>query len=30
GLGEHISPLHWVGVGVIIAGIALLAEGEEH
>ncbi len=28
GLGEHISPLHWVGVGVIIAGIVLLAEGE--
>lgn len=30
GLGEHISPLHWVGVAVIIAGIALLAEGEEN
>ena len=31
GLGEHISALHWVGVAVIIAGIALLAEGEpEH
>ena len=30
GLGEHISLLHWVGVGVIIGGIALLAEGEEH
>lgn len=30
GLGEHISPLHWVGVVVIIAGIALLAEGEEN
>lgn len=30
GLGEHISLLHWVGVVVIIGGIALLAEGEEH
>ena len=30
GLGEHISALHWVGVVVIIGGIALLAEGEEH
>ena len=31
GLGEHISALHWAGVAVIIAGIALLAEGEpEH
>ena len=31
GLGEHISALHWVGVAVIIVGIALLAEGEpEH
>ncbi|KWV72658.1 EamA family transporter [Pseudomonas paracarnis] len=30
GLGEHISVLHWVGVVVIIGGIALLAEGEEH
>ena len=30
GLGEHISPLHWVGVAVIIGGIALLAEGEEN
>jgi drug/metabolite transporter (DMT)-like permease len=29
GLGEHISLLHWVGVGVIIVGIGLLAEGEE-
>ena len=28
GLGEHISALHWVGVVVIIAGIALLADGE--
>ncbi|MFK3797796.1 MULTISPECIES: EamA family transporter [unclassified Pseudomonas] len=27
-LGEHISPLHWLGVWVIIGGIALLAEGE--
>ncbi|KAF1010705.1 MAG: 4-amino-4-deoxy-L-arabinose-phosphoundecaprenol flippase subunit ArnE [Pseudomonas fluorescens] len=30
GLGEHISLLHWVGVAVIIGGIALLAEGEEN
>ena len=30
GLGEHISPLHWVGVAVIIGGIVLLAEGEEN
>ena len=30
GLGEHISPLHWLGVAVIIVGIALLAEGEEN
>lgn len=30
GLGEHISALHWVGVVVIIGGIALLAEGEDH
>ncbi|WP_371923851.1 EamA family transporter [Pseudomonas sp. ANT_H4] len=30
GLGEHISVLHWVGVVVIIGGIALLAEGEEN
>ena len=30
GLGEHISALHWVGVAVIIGGIALLAEGEEN
>ncbi|MBI6564453.1 EamA family transporter [Pseudomonas synxantha] len=29
GLGEHISLLHWVGVMVIVAGIVLLAEGEE-
>lgn len=29
GLGEHISLLHWVGVGVIVVGIGLLAEGEE-
>ncbi|MEC4238128.1 transporter [Pseudomonas sp. DSV-1] len=28
GLGEHISALHWLGVAVIIGGIALLAEGE--
>ena len=28
GLGEHISALHWAGVAVIIAGIALLADGE--
>jgi drug/metabolite transporter (DMT)-like permease len=28
GLGEHISKLHWLGVWVIIGGIALLAEGE--
>ncbi|WP_404822728.1 EamA family transporter [Pseudomonas botevensis] len=30
GLGEQISLLHWVGVAVIMAGIALLAEGEEN
>lgn len=30
GLGEHISFLHWVGVVVIIGGIALLADGEEN
>ena len=30
GLGEHISFLHWVGVVVIIGGIARLAEGEEN
>ncbi|AZE93263.1 Permease of the drug/metabolite transporter (DMT) superfamily [Pseudomonas orientalis] len=30
GLGEHIGVLHWVGVAVIVAGIALLAEGEEN
>ena len=29
GLGEHISVLHWAGVVVIVAGIVLLAEGEE-
>ena len=29
GLGEHISVLHWVGVVVIVAGVVLLAEGEE-
>jgi drug/metabolite transporter (DMT)-like permease len=29
GLGEQISLLHWVGVAVIIGGIALLAEGKE-
>lgn len=28
GLGEHISALHWLGVWVIIGGIALLAEGD--
>jgi drug/metabolite transporter (DMT)-like permease len=28
GLGEHISALHWLGVWVIIGGIALMAEGE--
>jgi len=28
-LGEHISVLHWVGVAVIMAGIALLAEGKQ-
>lgn len=30
GLGEHISWLHWLGVWVIIGGIALLAEGESN
>ncbi|WP_445181097.1 transporter [Pseudomonas sp. McL0111] len=30
GLGEQISLLHWVGVAVIMAGVALLAEGEEN
>jgi len=29
GLGEQISVLHWVGVAVIMAGVALLAEGEQ-
>jgi drug/metabolite transporter (DMT)-like permease len=29
GLGENISPLHWLGVCVIIGGIVLLAEGKE-
>ncbi|NBB08275.1 transporter [Pseudomonas sp. SLFW] len=29
GLDEHISALHWLGVWVIIGGIALLAEGEQ-
>jgi drug/metabolite transporter (DMT)-like permease len=29
GLGEQIRVLHWVGVAVIMGGIALLAEGEE-
>ncbi|AWM94042.1 transporter [Pseudomonas sp. 31-12] len=29
GLGEQISVLHWVGVVVIMGGIALLAEGEK-
>jgi drug/metabolite transporter (DMT)-like permease len=28
-LGEHISVLHWLGVAVIMAGIVLLAGGEE-
>jgi drug/metabolite transporter (DMT)-like permease len=28
GLGEQISVLHWVGVAVIMGGIALLAEGD--
>lgn len=28
-LGEHISVLHWVGVAVIMAGIVMLAAGEE-
>ncbi|MBC2655967.1 EamA family transporter [Pseudomonas sp. MSSRFD41] len=28
-LGEQINPLHWLGVFVIMGGIALLAEGEE-
>jgi len=30
GLGEQISLLHWLGVAVIMGGIALLAEGEEN
>jgi drug/metabolite transporter (DMT)-like permease len=29
GLGESISPLHWLGVVVIIGGIVLLADGKE-
>jgi drug/metabolite transporter (DMT)-like permease len=29
GLGEQISVLHWVGVVVIMGGVALLAEGEQ-
>jgi drug/metabolite transporter (DMT)-like permease len=29
GLGEQISVLHWVGVAVIMGGVALLAEGEQ-
>jgi drug/metabolite transporter (DMT)-like permease len=29
GLGEHISTLHWIGVMVIVAGIAVMAEGGE-
>lgn len=29
GLGETISPLHWLGVCVIIGGIVLLADGKE-
>jgi drug/metabolite transporter (DMT)-like permease len=29
GLGESISPLHWLGVCVIIGGIVLLADGKE-
>lgn len=29
GLGEQISVLHWLGVAVIMGGIALLAEGKE-
>ncbi|MHC8318013.1 DMT family transporter [Pseudomonas sp. LB3P31] len=28
-LGEHISVLHWVGVAVIMAGVVMLAGGEE-
>ncbi|MGA8135497.1 MULTISPECIES: EamA family transporter [Pseudomonas] len=30
GLNEQISLLHWIGVAVIIGGIALLAEGEKN
>ncbi|WP_460126562.1 DMT family transporter [Pseudomonas sp. S2_C03] len=30
GLGEQISALHWMGVAVIMGGIALLAEGEDN
>jgi multidrug transporter EmrE-like cation transporter len=29
GLGEQISLLHWVGVAVIMAGIVMLAGGQE-
>ena len=29
GLGETISPMHWLGVCVIIGGIVLLAEGQQ-
>lgn len=29
GLGESISPLHWLGVCVIVGGIVLLADGKE-
>ncbi|MGV8918648.1 MAG: transporter [Pseudomonas sp.] len=29
GLGESISPLHWLGVCVIIFGIVLLADGKD-
>ncbi|HXR02272.1 MAG TPA: transporter [Pseudomonas sp.] len=28
GLGEHISTLHWLGLWVIVGGIALIAQGE--
>ena len=30
GLNEQIGLLHWIGVAVIIGGIALLAEGEKN